>query len=311
MTVSLKEVIGKIEAICLAHKQVNDCFYGQIGEVYHAKTIRHTAVIFDAMSAIPNQTDLLVTFTLSVVDKVLKDNANKIDVESETLLILGDIINIIETDNTWRYCGLVGRPNAVKIVEKQLDVVNGWVATMQLRLMKVNGLTDIPATSLPTPPSSLGTINVNGNLYDTINSGEILDVIVEYENGTPVGTITGTIVIIPNPSSCADVTYTIKDTAATVLYTGSIASGGDLQQIIQDTTSENSEGALPHTAVAQGVMLLPNIRINRSDNSLIESYPSAKNYVVDDTQINVYLDGNLKASTLVMASTNETINISL
>jgi hypothetical protein len=146
MTVSLKEVVGKIEDICNGHFQIANFLYGQIGEVYKANTIEHTAVILDVVSAVPNTTDITVTMTLAIVDKILKGSKNKLDVESETLLILGDIINVIETDNTWRYCGLVGRPRAVRVVEKELDVVSGWVATIQLRLMKVNGLTDIPQT---------------------------------------------------------------------------------------------------------------------------------------------------------------------
>lgn len=42
-------------------------------------------------------------------------------------------------------------------------------------------------------------VTVNSSTFDTVASGGTLDVPVEYENGTPVGTITGGIVEIPNP----------------------------------------------------------------------------------------------------------------
>jgi hypothetical protein len=44
-----------------------------------------------------------------------------------------------------------------------------------------------------------GTVNVNGNLFDTVASGGTLNVPVEYENGTPVGTIVSGVVEVPNP----------------------------------------------------------------------------------------------------------------
>jgi len=336
MTVSLKEVIGKIEEICNVHLQIGTFLYGNISDVYKANTIEHTAVILDVNSATVNPTDISVTMTLSVVDKVLKGNENKIDVESETLLILGDLINIMQTDNTWRYCGVVSPPTAVRVVEKELDVVNGWIATVQLRLMKVNGLTDIPATGLPSPVGATATINVNGNLYDTVVIGEILDVLVQYANGTPVGTITGNIVVIPNPGGvCADATYTILDADGNILYTGVIASGGDLQQTITNAVVQNSDLSYNETVLAQGLLTLPNIRIRKSDLSLIEIYPSVQNYNVadsvvsnsddsylvsvmatdslelPDTNYNIYLDGVLNQTFAIPTLKNETINISL
>jgi len=45
-----------------------------------------------------------------------------------------------------------------------------------------------------------GTVNVNGELFDTVASGGTLNVPVQYENGTPVGTITEGVVEIPNPA---------------------------------------------------------------------------------------------------------------
>lgn len=143
MTVSIKEVYNKIKTICDNHNQVNECLFGRLVDVY-TKEIIHTSVIVDTTNAMLNPTDTTVTFSIAVVDKILKDNSNKVDVESETLLILSDIINEMNTDNTWRYCGLVAPPPAIKVVEKELDSVNGWVVTLQLRLMKINGIIDIP-----------------------------------------------------------------------------------------------------------------------------------------------------------------------
>ena len=231
MTISLKEVIGKIEEICNVHFQISTFLYGQIGEVYKSNTIEHTAVILDVNSATVNPTDISVTMTVAIVDKVLKDAKNKIDVESETLLILRDIINIMQTDNTWRYCGVVTPPTAVRVVEKELDVVSGWVATIQLRLMKINGLTDIPADGLPVPPTT----------------------------------------------SCDPANYTITDGDGNVLYSGTVASGGNISQSINDSvaTLKDTDGNILSTTniLAEGTadIVAPDSAITVNSNAFGDS----------------------------------------
>jgi hypothetical protein len=81
------------------------------------------------------------------------------------------------------------------------------------------------------------TVNVNGNLFDTVASGGTLEVPVEYENGTPVGTIAGGVVEIPNPVTCADATAVLKDTALNTISTTNIASGASADITAPDATA--------------------------------------------------------------------------
>jgi hypothetical protein len=55
---------------------------------------------------------------------------------------------------------------------------------------------------------------------------------------------------------CADATYTIKDRDETTLYSGSIASGGDLQQYIENTTVEVNDTSFADVP-AQGYLNIP------------------------------------------------------
>lgn len=87
------------------------------------------------------------------------------------------------------------------------------------------------------------TVNVNGGLFDTVASGGTLNVPVEYENGTPVGTISGGVVEIPNPITCADATAVLKNSLNTTLSTTNIASGvsadinaPDATAVLKDTS---------------------------------------------------------------------------
>lgn len=68
-------------------------------------------------------------------------------------------------------------------------------------------------------------VTVNGSAFNTVASGGTLDVPVQYENGTPVGTITGGVVEIPNPIVCADATAVLKDTAGATISSTNIPSG--------------------------------------------------------------------------------------
>jgi hypothetical protein len=91
-----------------------------------------------------------------------------------------------------------------------------------------------------------GTVNVNGNLFNTVASGGTINVPVRYENGTPVGTIDGGVVEIPNPASCQDATAVLKNTAGTTLLTENIPSGAS-----EDITAPNATAVLRDSAGTQ------------------------------------------------------------
>jgi hypothetical protein len=81
------------------------------------------------------------------------------------------------------------------------------------------------------------TVNVNSNLFNTVVSGGTINVPVQYENGTPVGTIDGGVVEIPNPITCADAEAVLKNTAGTTISTTDIPSGGSDDIIAPDATA--------------------------------------------------------------------------
>jgi hypothetical protein len=74
------------------------------------------------------------------------------------------------------------------------------------------------------------TIEINGVELTTVASGGLLDITVEYQNGTPVGTLSGgDTVTIPNPATCDDATVENSDQS----YTDTVASGDTL--VLPDT----------------------------------------------------------------------------
>lgn len=133
------------------------------------------------------------------------------------------------------------------------------IAVLKDTLGNIISTTIIPpgATEIIIAPNS--TIKINGNLLSEVVSGSIFNIDIIYENLTPVGTIVGNTVIIPNPNVCADATYNIKDSDGTTLYSGSIASGGDLQQQINDSPINNSDNSYLANVVAEGSLELPDV----------------------------------------------------
>jgi len=80
------------------------------------------------------------------------------------------------------------------------------------------------------------TIQVNGSEFLDLESGQSFDILVEYENGTQVGTLSEGSIIIPNPIICEDASYTLKDTSGTTLSSGTIASGGTSNIVAPNAT---------------------------------------------------------------------------
>jgi len=85
-------------------------------------------------------------------------------------------------------------------------------------------------------------VTVNGSAFNTVASGGTLDVPVEYENGTPIGTITGGVVEIPNPIVCSDATAVLKNTLGTEISSTNIPSGTS-----QDITAPDASAVLKDT----------------------------------------------------------------
>ena len=71
-------------------------------------------------------------------------------------------------------------------------------------------------------------------------------------------TICGTVA----PSACEDASYSIKDSAGTVLYSGTIVSGGSLTQAISNSAVSNSDDSFTASVLAQGTLELGNVEIS-------------------------------------------------
>lgn len=153
--------------------------------------------------------------------------------------------------------------------------------------------------------------------------------IVQYLNGTLIeqGTISSggnKTIQVPNPS--AAINYNITDSLGTTLYSGTtttdilqtiqdatanvvdsaltlitsvqITAEGVAQIVVNDSVISNSDASFSQNVKATQNLILPDVRIEKSDNSLIQLIPSVKDFVVNDSVISINSNSfaNVKAT---------------
>jgi hypothetical protein len=101
------------------------------------------------------------------------------------------------------------------------------------------------------PACEDATVQINGEQVATVASGGMVNIAVENESGTPLGTFdeeTG-VWVVPN---CEDATYNLDNTEGSTLFLGSIPSGDNETIIAPDGTAnvKNTAG----TTVATGLV---------------------------------------------------------
>jgi hypothetical protein len=121
-------------------------------------------------------------------------------------------------------------------------------------------------------------------------------------NAGTYNSINNTWEVVSNP--CSDATYTIKDRDETTLYSGSIVSGGNLNQYIENTTVEVNDTSFADV-VAQGYL---NVQVLNTEATQLGS-KVGNNWEIPDTTYNIYVNGVLDQSFSVPTLKAETINI--
>ena len=194
------------------------------------------------------------TLRIYVYERINDDRSDVLENANDTSLILRDI-RVWWNDYGVDDIEIKEDPTGIFVSDRELDNLVGYYADIRFEIPS-HGRCSVPVDITPIDPITCAdadyqiTDTDDNILYSgTIPSGGSLDQViadstylVEYVNGTPIenGSILaeGSAVIqVPNPIVCEDATYTITDTDLNTLYTGSIPSGGDLQQPIQDSTA--------------------------------------------------------------------------
>ena len=129
-----------------------------------------------------------------------------------------------------------------------------------------------------------GTITLNGVTFGTVVSGGTFVGLVQYVNGTPVGSDVSGVWTIPNPAACADATITVNSQAYS-----SVASGGS-----DDIPVVNSAATQIGTVTPGGNVTIPDLDIT-VNGSAYGSTPATVDFDVDVVDSSRAPTGSLNA----------------
>jgi hypothetical protein len=240
MTTTYQKLLNKIEAFCNAHLQIKK-YKGEFKEQMpnFATLDEKYPIVF----VVPNgDTEGLELnqFTLEVycLDIIQKDRANINTIVSDCHLILKDLYLYFK-DGTDLEVDVIGDPTMTPLNNDLLDYAAGWVMTITF---EVEGYTvcAIPMNPIPpfTPICQDATVENSDESYTaTVASGGTLvlpDITVTDSDGS---TFTQPAVQDVTCTPALDADYQITDTDDNVLYSGTIPSGGSLDQTIADSTA--------------------------------------------------------------------------
>jgi hypothetical protein len=184
-------------------------------------------------------------------------------------------------------------PPTIKLFATQTTVASG--TTIQIGWIAEN-VNSVNITPFGVLQGQFGFVNV------TINNTETFIGTATNDAGTDTDSLTITV-----GNGCADATANLFDTNGNLLSTTPIASGATEAIIAPDATILiNGDNSFP-TIPSGG---LENIVVENTAGTPVGSYDGNTNsWVLPDTDIEVYVDGILQATSSVPTLENNTINI--
>jgi len=212
------------------------------------------------------------SFEIYIVDNP-SDKIDKISYQREVISdseqcaedLLADLTNGGNIFAFWDY--ELTNATITPLEEETKNVLSGVVLDISIQVPYQYDSCNAPLTGVtPTDSCADVDVSVNGDAYASVASGGFLDVLVRYVNGTPVGTIVGNVVEIPNPIVCADVDIEVNGVAY-----GSEPAGGTFNVDVENTLNN------PVGSLVGGVWQVPNgtIEVNSITYSNVPSGDTA------------------------------------
>jgi len=223
-------------------------------------------------------------FEIYIVDNP-SDKIDKISYQREVISdseqcaedLLADLTNGGQIFGFWEY--ELTNATITPLEEETKNVLSGVVLDIEIQVPYQYDSCNAPLTGVtPTDSCADADVEVNGNAYGSVASGSLIDVLVRYVNGTPVGTIVGNVVQIPNPIVC---------------------DPGDV---------ENSDQTYTNTVASGGTLVLPDITIT-DQNAATSSYPSVKNFDIRTLKLGILYRAPLYTQKTSYATGDEGNNI--
>src|SRR5690625_3968075 len=138
-TITLKRIIDTFRKIAEEHKQINDFGFGDIFEL-NGRSFTPTILWFDVTNSVVNRNSITYTFNVYVGDLYDHSDNDRVDVQSETMLILNDVITILRReefiDDTFSY-------NATPFIQEFSSRLAGWQCPIEITTEAIYGACDL------------------------------------------------------------------------------------------------------------------------------------------------------------------------
>lgn len=288
--ITREQIAQLLKSISEAHYQIHSYGWGDVPDLLAREDVIYPFLMVTPSSSTYEEGYATHTYTISIADRVLKDKANEVNVDSDTHQILLDILSQID-NLMYDDVDVVKGGTITPFFDNFRHEVTGHFADVGIRVKFAYDSCAVPSdiVPLPLPPpfecadASYRVQYVNGTLI---------------EEGTIVSGGSKTI-NVPNPSICDPANYEVRDSDGNVLYSGTIASGGTENIVVTNST----------------------IVVRKSDNTIISSVSvlaqGSVNYQVADSVITLTdTDGatliteNVKATDpATIVAPNGTLNV--
>lgn len=250
----------------VAHYQLKDDGYGDFPEVGQSRGMNYPIIWVNPQPVTIDGNEFSHEYVIAIADRVLSDESNELEVESDTFQIGQDLLAFLDdqSDHDWE---IETDGQLVPFTEKWKDDVAGWLLTVSIKTNFDYDSCAVPSSGVGPDPDptncSPGTLEVNGDEFTTIPSGGTFDLVVKYDTGDVApGVKTGNEYIVPASGTCSPATAVIKDSSGTTLKTESINSG-----VSENITINDSVAVLKNTA--NTTILSENIKAEASENITI------------------------------------------
>ena len=295
MQKTANEIKSSFELLASGHYQIHSFLYAQEFEQQAYENLIYPLMLVYPLGGSLSGTSYTRNYRVVIADRVLKSEGNELEVESDTQLIALDTLAYWMKLGTNERFSITSSNTITPFWEKWGDEVTGHFVDIGIEEFYDFNSCAIPLSSAipsPTNPCKDARILINSVIYGNAPSDTNFNVVVKDQLGALVGSLIGGEWIV----NCADASYTIEDSLGNVLYTGTIPSGGSVNEVIGNST----------------------LNVNKSDGTLISSRSilaeATDSYNVADSVavIKDSLGTTLKSENiLATASENITINDSV
>jgi hypothetical protein len=287
MQTTIKQLIREVSDIALNHKQIKSFDYGEPLTLIKKRTVKYAALWMNISVSSFDEKKTTFNIEFFCMDRVNKDDRNKVDVENTTSRILRDIYNIIRFSTRWQDFGeLVQSVQNQKYYDYTADRVTGWGQTISFNVWNTDCFADLP----------MGDYDFNQTI--PIDVCDVLAIVKNTDNdilATKLVSDSDDTIIVPN-ITITDSDGTEIDYPSGVNFTCTAGGGsGDVEvngvvygQYTAPTTFDVdviNNGSNPVGSLQSGIWLVDNTEV------FINSTQVGDVVAEDTFNINVTLDG--------------------